>query len=51
MAKVKTTESPLYWNGSQWINQVAPPAVLATEEEPEPKKEGEAGPEEEEEKE
>ena len=49
MPKVKTTESPLYWNGSQWINQVAPPEVAAPEEEPKPGEEGEAGPEEEEE--
>lgn len=44
MAKTKTQKSPLYWNGSDWVNQVA------TEEEPKPEgeetPEGEAGPEE-----
>ena len=47
MAKTKITESPLYWDGSQWINQVAPPEAPTPEEEPKPAEEGEAGPEEE----
>ena len=49
MPKEKALKTPLYWNGSQWINQVAPPEVAAPEEEPKPGEEGEAGPEEEEE--
>ena len=51
MPKAKSQNSPLYWNGSQWINQKVPAVVAAPEEEPKPEEEGEAGPEEEEEKE
>jgi len=48
MAKTKTKKSPLYWDGSQWINQETPAEAPAPEEEPKPEKGGEAGPEEEE---
>ena len=48
MAKTKTTKSPLFWDGQNWINQVKTEEEPKPEEEAKPEEEGEKGPEEEE---